>query len=278
MLRKGEPMILLSDLQPSKRRAGLLTFSWGRRNQARYTTWSHDLVISPHTFVSVPAMEIDLGKKHAGLEGETATVAMRPLSPLTELTQNAGFPTVHVTIEEVDPGNYSDRRLMWEGMVTEVVKNAAGRQGVVEATITSYKSKLAVPLGIAVTSTCPWVFGDSNCKKNIKLLAVEADIYILDRARVNVGVNTDITDKPPYYWKFGWMVYDGLALTVTNWKSGNALDLKEAPPAYWLGKTVKVYPGCDKEAATCRDKWDNAANFCGLGIKVPSYNPIVETR
>jgi len=39
------------------------------------------------------------------------------------------------------------------------------------------------------------------------------------------------------------------------------------------GETITIYPGCDKQANTCRTKFDNFNNFLGF-VKVPKKNPI----
>jgi uncharacterized phage protein (TIGR02218 family) len=41
-----------------------------------------------------------------------------------------------------------------------------------------------------------------------------------------------------------------------------------------VGKTVSVYPGCDKKASTCKGRFDNFKHFLGFTM-VPKKNPIV---
>ncbi len=79
-------------------------------------------------------------------------------------------------------------------------------------------------------------------------------------------------------FEYGYVEKDGIKILVRK-TTGNQLRLiRPIPPEWTVGSTLKLVPGCNKTLCDCLYKWNNVSNFCGIGIKMLSNNPLVDDR
>jgi hypothetical protein len=81
--------------------------------------------------------------------------------------------------------------------------------------------------------------------------------------------------KPNGYFTYGKLVFDQWYRPVIN-HIGNGVELSPrigGVVGYLIGKTVHVWPGCDKQFTTCQTKFlsDNSLNFAGM-VQIPVKN------
>jgi len=58
----------------------------------------------------------------------------------------------------------------------------------------------------------------------------------------------------------------------------NEIYLLQPPPSGWAASdAVTLYAGCDRKHSTCRDKFDNMANFGGFPLH-PERNPLLDLQ
>ena len=75
-------------------------------------------------------------------------------------------------------------------------------------------------------------------------------------------------------FEYGYIEKDGIRILVRK-TEGNELNLiRPIPPEWIVGTELKLVPGCNKTLCDCTYKWNNLMNFLGLGIKMPSSNPL----
>ena len=79
------------------------------------------------------------------------------------------------------------------------------------------------------------------------------------------------------YFALGWAVgvtgaNAGIGRTIKAFASGSITSIQPWPAAVAIGDTFTVYPGCDKQQATCSGKFSNLARFRGQ-----PYVPAPET-
>lgn len=87
-----------------------------------------------------------------------------------------------------------------------------------------------------------------------------------------------IRAQPPGYWLRSFVEKDGLRITIQQWTSGSGIFvLSRIPPVSWTvpGTRLELVPDCPKTLDQCRIR-GNEANFGGLGIGIPAYNPTLE--
>ena len=86
---------------------------------------------------------------------------------------------------------------------------------------------------------------------------------------VDILTDASITD-PDDYWQLGYLVWltgdnAGLRQDIKTYtQSGGTFKLfLPMPIEIQISDLYRIWPGCDKRFATCRDKFDNVVNFRG---------------
>lgn len=254
----------------------LVTFRYGANTFARYTSSLSQIIDIDGTFDSEPTLEVVMNAQNGGSADVPVQLRMKLRPPLDALTSQRSHSPVRVTIEEADPGDLSTRHILFAGMVKTSHRNLDGRTGIVQLEIAGWKYSLEVAANSwQANTTCNNVFGDDVCGKDLEAIRETASVTDIDGNFITLsGLATTAVEG---HWRFGYLEYDGLRIKVREYTTGNQLELLKTPPASWQGQTVTATPGCDKRLATCRDKWDRESQFTGFGLKIPAYNPLLES-
>jgi len=147
-------------------------------------------------------------------------------------------------------------------MVAEGALGAVERRGAAfTAELQGVTRALDRPVGPATSPSCRAAFGDRACR---------IDLAPRTHARRVIAVEgrTVTLDSPVAGAAFGELVWIegpacGLASPVIG-EAGAVLTLAEVPPVPPESPLrVRVTEGCDKQLATCRDRFANATNFRG---------------
>lgn len=112
---------------------------------------------------------------------------------------------------------------------------------------------------------CPWPVYERGCRLNkddwVSLLTVQS---------VNgAEVVTSPHGKPDGYFTGGIMAI-GAAFRFIISQVGNTMTLSAETLSLQAGAQVSVYPGCDRSAQTCLDKFNNILNFGGVSFNPPT--------
>jgi uncharacterized phage protein (TIGR02218 family) len=141
------------------------------------------------------------------------------------------------------------------------------RDGLYVAELRGMAQKLQMTVGEIYTPDCSADLGDTRCG---------VDLAALEESGSVTSVTSDTTFEASLAQVTGW--YDGGELT---WTSGANTDQTIAVrhwdaeegtlslflPALYsveIGDGFMIRPGCDKNFATCKAKFDNAINFRGF--------------
>lgn len=118
--------------------------------------------------------------------------------------------------------------------------------------------------------TCPVSLGDARCQKNLDDFTFSATVdTVISRSAFTLTITApDAVDG----WfangalKFSSGANDGFAFDIRNWNQESArVDLwLPAIADVEVGDTLTIVAGCDKQAKTCSEKFDNIINFQGF--------------
>lgn len=234
-----------------------------------FTDHDRDLVFEDTLFEAdsgFTATEIDssLGLSVDNLEASGALSSAR----LSEARLAAGdFDNAAVALWRVNWRDVSQRVLLKRGNLGEVTR---GRDFFV-AELRGLAHVLDQPMGRLFQHGCDAVLGDQRCGVALAGLSVPAQV-VACAARLAIQASGAQGFAAGYF-------SGGTAKFLTGPNAGRlsqikahrldgvtaSLDLWQALPFDALpGDQMTLAPGCDKQLATCRDKFANVANFRGF--------------
>lgn len=112
---------------------------------------------------------------------------------------------------------------------------------------------------------CPWPVYERGCRLNkadwVSLLTVQS----VDGSEVVTSPH----GKPDGYFTGGIMAIGAAFRFIVN-QTGNTMTLSAETLSLQAGAEVSVYPGCDRSAQTCLDKFNNILNFGGVSFNPPT--------
>ncbi len=236
-----------------------------------YAFSDKDITLGPDTFSALPQGEITFSEFTGGPKSEPVKITMIKAEPFLTVLIGEPHQKIDVTIEEIDPRDSATRRVLYVGEVRKVIGGVNQRPDLVRVEITGLKFQYDRPLGIEITDTCSWRFGDGNCDFDVEAETTTADILTIDKTIITLDT---IFVLPRL--RRGRLRLDGLDIVIKQHLNGTQVQLIEKPPAAWAGATVDVVVGCDKSVSMCGGTWDNLENFGGFGLKMLEYHPVVE--
>lgn len=165
----------------------------------------------------------------------------------------------------------AQRVLLFAGRLGEITRNA----GVFEAELRGLAEALNQPQGDVYQRSCAAVLGDGRCRVNLEDPRYSAERALLAQERGQVFTLPDLAGYPEGWFAHGRLEVlegpgAGLVAPVRGTRAGDVpgarlIELWEgirAPVA--PGTRVRVVAGCDRSAATCREKFANFLNFRGF--------------
>lgn len=189
---------------------------------------------------------------------------------LTEADILAGrYDGAGLRIWEVNWADVSERRLIFRGSLGEVTREG----GAFRAELRGLTEPLGQPGGRIYHAACAAVLGDARCQFDLETPGYSAEVALVsteDNQRLRLGPVESIAQGALAHGRV--IVKDGAAeglvgmirtdrmrdgaREITLWES---LRAPLAP-----GDLLRLEAGCDKQAGTCRTKFDNMLNFQGF--------------
>jgi hypothetical protein len=262
------------DTVASSRYVMTLAFSWGS-DTSRLAVHTDSVTVDSLLYTAAPRIEVDFKAFDGSIKDAPIDITMwKGYAPANTMLTGDPHAPVSVVVGECDPADIAGTwRQVFRGFLMKSVSRSQGRSDLVRMTFASHKAKANIPLGIIATGSCAWTFGDANCQVDTDALKETGTVTSISGSTIIVsGITTSSA-----YWHRGWIERDGVRLLIRTHASGTTLDLIKAPPASWLNEEAELTPGCDKALETCREQWDNEERFAGIGLKMPSYNPLYES-
>ncbi|MCZ0960825.1 DUF2163 domain-containing protein [Paracoccus benzoatiresistens] len=190
---------------------------------------------------------------------------------ITEKDVLAGrWDGAQVKMWEVDWTDVAARRLVFAGSLGEIARS----QGAFRAELRGLSEPLNAARGRVFHPRCSARLGDGRCKLSLSGETFMAETAV---AQVDDGRILRFSGFPTY--EAGWFergsllvlsgAAEGLRGTVKNDTAlpdgGREIELWQGLGiAPVVGDRVRLVAGCDKRAATCRDKFGNFVNFRGF--------------
>ena len=138
--------------------------------------------------------------------------------------------------------------------------------GVWVAALTSSAAFLQASIGETYSTICPAVLGDGKCKKVVATVAMTVSSVTDVQIDFNQTTNTGIAQDWFRYGSIEWTAGNNRGSLSRVRSSTTAGNFKLSTPTRFpirVGDTFVARPGCDGLATTCKDKFDNLANYRG---------------
>ncbi len=236
-----------------------------------FTDHDRDLSFDGMRFVAGAGLTARALEQVTGLavDNSEAVGALREAG-LTEADIMAGrYDGADLRIWEVNWADLSQRRLVFRGSLGEITR--AG--GAFRAELRGLSEPLGQPGGRVFHAACSAVLGDARCRFDLDTPGYSAEVPLLDAPDASRLLVAPVPDLAEGFLAHGRVVVlsgaaDGLvgliredrtragAREITLW------DGLRAPLAQ--GDMLRLEAGCDRQAVTCRTKFNNFLNFQGF--------------
>jgi uncharacterized phage protein (TIGR02218 family) len=233
-----------------------------------YTGADHSIAFDGHTYLAAPIQHGGFNK-----EDELSNYPLEINMPLSEVAQRflATAPPQKVLVsiylyQEVEDPQYF---LAYQG---EVIKVTIGQGNSCSVSLNEYtvmSTKLPKTL---IQPACNHILFGSGSGLSCTDWKTSATVegFYGDNKYIE---STAFTLFPLQYFRQGTMEFEGDSRHI-SYHNGVLCSLQIPFPDLQIGDTVFLYPGCDKDPATCRDKFDNLDNYLGCPY-VPRKNPVL---
>jgi uncharacterized phage protein (TIGR02218 family) len=263
--------------------ADLFTITLSGGTVLRYTASDVPVTINGNTFAVGPVIKRGRTKLTVGISVDTLDVSISADStvtvngvPILQFIAGGGFDAASVLLERAftsAPG------AAWIGTVGLF----AGRIG--PGTTSRYEATLTVNSDSELLNTMvPRNVYQPGCSNTL----FDAACGLVKSTFASSAAASSATDatgrtfstamgQASGYFAQGWAVgltgpNAGVGRTIKTFDGGVVTTIQPWPSAVAIGNTFTVYPGCDKQQATCRGKFANLARFRGQ-----PYVPAPET-
>jgi hypothetical protein len=196
------------------------------------------------------------------------TLAVQLDSPLGQALLVQSTDPVTVTLQRMQPSGDPIKPVLLGEMLS-----AKFSDDTAELTIATVEHRFKTPVPRALVGrSCWWAVYSASCGANPAAHVFSTTIASIAWPIVTVAALADETDA---FYTAGVLVgADGRRYTIA--KHDNALDLtlwgNEPASGLEPGDAIDVFPGCDKQRATCIAKFDNLVNFGGFP-DLPTKDP-----
>lgn len=224
------------------------------------TSHDRDLIVGGVPYRAAPGVKPSAIETSDGLDAQTMDL-------------EGAIASDAIMAADLDAGRWDGAALTlfvtdWTAPEMAPVMVAEGSLGAIERRGAAFTAELQGvtraldrPVGPATSPSCRAEFGDRACRIDLAPRTHERRVVAVEGRTVTL-------DSPVVGAAFGELVWIegpacGLASPVIG-EAGAVLTLAEVPPvAPAPPLRVRVTEGCDKQLATCRDRFANAINFRG---------------
>lgn len=140
------------------------------------------------------------------------------------------------------------------------------------------RQALQQEVGTLITSECRFDLGGHGCWVDLEPYTVTGTVL---EAMSRLALLTDVTGDEDNYYQWGviqWMTgrnAGATSIALSSSGASGAMTLMLAPGYHPdAGDTFSVHAGCDKKSGTCRERFENFANFGGLGLLSPNESDL----
>lgn len=233
-----------------------------------YTDADHSITMGGNTYLPATIKHGDI-IKDTELHKIQLEITM-PINPMVQRYIATAPPAkTFVTIylySESDPPEYF---IAFKGEITKIT---IGQNNSCTVMLEEYCA-IAIKLPrLLIQPACNHILFDSGCGLVKSSWKVSATVQNF-QGDYRFIQSTDFVSYPDNYFRQGIMEFEGDYRHI-SYSNGIEVDIQTPFYDLEIGDIVFLYPGCDKSAATCRDKFSNLANYLGCPY-VPRKNPVL---
>ncbi len=257
--------------------SGATTLAWCWRltrrdgTQLGFTDHDRDLVFDGTTFEAAAGMTATEIRDSVGLSVDNLSIESALSSAhLSDHDLAAGlYDAAKIEIWRTNWSDTAQRVLMRAGSLGEVRRSGLA----FSAEIRGLAHYLQQPQGRLYQYTCDAALGDARCS-----VAIASSAYRATASVATVSSLRQVTVTGLQSYASEWFTR-GLCRVTAGTNTGAAIEIKRhtlsggtASLELWqpladlpaVGDTLLLTAGCDKHFTTCRDRFQNAANFRGF--------------
>ena len=236
-----------------------------------FTDHDQDLSFDGVTYRASTGMTARALQKSLGMAVDNSeAIGALSASAITEADLIAGrFDGAVVQSWLVNWANPAERVQQFQGSFGEIQRGA----GAFRAELRGLTEDLNRPQGLVYQKQCSAVLGDGRCRFDLAQPGFAVEVPLVERLDVGTYRLTALPSITDNWFERGRMVFlsgpaQGLIALVRSDKTVDGDRIIEvfgdvgAVPG--VGDMLRLEAGCDKIAATCREKFNNFINFRGF--------------
>lgn len=249
----------------------LYEFSLGNNERFwRYCSADKDIELNHQTFIATAISD-------SGRRGQDNIHITVPFNHDIALLFRGRSPSLPLKVR-ILRWHYGDEiaRVVWVGTIVEVKRPETHKVELISAGLSATMNSAG--LRLSWCRSCPYALYDTDCTvnperhclKNLTVESVEGNSVFIKGLIVKDGqFNGGFME---------WIDLFGIREVVAiRQQVGNKVQLIGSSVKLNIGQKVKLYPGCDGMLNTCRDKFNNLANFGGIP-HMPEKSPYDGSR
>ena len=260
--------------------ADLYTFTLADGTLLRITSADDNLIVAGETFVAYPYLTRGTTKTVIGVQVDTLALSFMLNSsvliggiPLAQFVLNGGLDGAELRLERVFMPTWGDTSAGTLINFVGTVAESTSTRSQVDVTVNSSLDLLNIQLPRNVyQASCIHSLYDYGCTLNPTTWTVDG---VVSNTSTTQSIVSNVTANSGYY-DLGTISFTSGSNTGVTRSIKHSLVTGEISPSLGLpyapqiGDTFTCKPGCDKQSATCRDKFSNVDNFRGYPtIPVP---------
>lgn len=247
-------------------------WSVARRDGRRLGFTDHDRELSfaglsflPQSGLSAKALASTTGLS----VNNTEAIGVLSSDAISEADIHAGrYDGAEVTIWLVCWDDVAARKVLFRGSLGEITRASGGFQ----AELLGLTDQLNQPQGRTYLKTCSAVLGDGRCRFNLDHPSYQVDLTLgADMAGSGFALNGVAGFNEGWFIAGHCKILTGAAAGL-----GGVIKSDTGLGDRWItlwtpiaapvraGDRIRLRAGCDKQALTCREKFDNFVNFQGF--------------
>jgi uncharacterized phage protein (TIGR02218 family) len=249
----------------------LYLFRWGN-SQWAYTSADRDVMVDSVTYKAIPISDDGLQQGGSGRKEFTVHVpvalpddtgAMQPLPVVALFRSTPPSQSVYLIVRKKHEQD-SEAPIHWIGKIGNVLRDKDGATADIVCRNPGLKR---AGLRLTWVRMCPHFVFDFGC-------ALDKADYAVTRNVTAVTGNSITLDGAPLaespYYNGGFIEWDADGLGtierrgIESTPDINQYQLFGRADGITVGLAVTIYPGCDGNAQTCEEKFNNLANYGGV--------------
>ncbi|WP_051299232.1 phage BR0599 family protein [Marinobacterium litorale] len=234
----------------------------------RFTSADHDVAVGGYTYTSVPITRDKISDDGNPDDGNALNIEITGINPLGDLFRvqpPEKLVTVKIRETELDD---PDQQVIatWSGRVVTVGWEWPWMTAACERISTSLK---ATGCRARYQRQCRHVHYGTGCGLSRASYEVADTVTALsNRTLLTLPAAAGFDDG---YFAGGILELDGIMRLIIN-HTGDHVTINRQLLDLAVGSAVKIFPGCDRSAATCDAKYSNIDNYGGFDF-IPPKGP-----